>query len=397
MDKFTWSIWCVIPIFNNAQTIRDVAARALEQPVDGVLVIDDGSTDGDITALLNNLNGVTVIRHAKNLGKGRALRTALNWLNERKIDYMVTLDGDGQHYPEDIESILPVLKDNDYTMAVGARDFSALHIPEKSRFGRKFSNFWMYLETGQKVADAQSGYRVYPVKYIAQLHFLCSYYNFETEALVKAAWAGIPIISVPVRVWYPEKSSERVSSFKPFMDNFRISLINIHLTGLRMLPLPRKKLIKQQSNPALELARHFSNPLPLLRSLLKENATPGGLAAAAAAGAFLSTLPLIGFHTVAILYVSLRLHLNKLMALNIQHFFMPPFVPLLCLEVGHYAMRGRWLTEITFDTVCRELPARILEWWIGSLILVLPLSALTALLVYGAALIIRRFCNASKQ
>jgi hypothetical protein len=106
---------------------------------------------------------------------------------------------------------------------------------------------------------------------------------------------------------------------------------------------------------------------------------------------------LIGFHTVAILYVSLRLHLNKLMALNIQHFFMPPFVPLLCLEVGHYAMRGCWLTEITFDTVCRELPARILEWWVGSLILVLPLSALTALLVYGTALIIRRFCNASKQ
>ena len=397
MDKLPWSVWCVIPIFNNAQTIRDVAERALKQPVDGVLVIDDGSTDGNISALLSGLNNVTVIRHEKNLGKGRALRTALNWLNERKVDYMVTLDGDGQHYPEDIESMLPLIKDNDYTLVVGVRDFSAPHIPEKSRFGRKFSNFWMYLETGKKVADAQSGYRIYPVKYIAQLRFLCSYYNFETEALVKAAWAGIPIINAPVRVWYPENSSERVSSFKPFMDNFRISLINIHLIGLRMLPLPRRKLIKTQSQSAVEIAKHFSNPLRLLRTLLKENATPGGLAAAAAAGAFLSTLPLIGCHTIAILYVSLRLHLNKLMALNIQHLFMPPFVPLLCLEVGHYALRGRWLTEITFETVCRELPVRILEWWLGSLILVLPLSALTAMLVYIVALTVRRFYHASKQ
>ncbi len=383
------SVWGVIPVYNNAATIRDVAERTLKQQLDGILVIDDGSNDCNVAETLSGITGITILTHERNRGKGKAILTALKYLNERNVTYMITIDGDGQHYPEDVEHFLPAMAEDDHSIIIGVRDFSVWHIPGSSNFGRSFSNFWIMVETGCKVNDAQSGFRAYPVKYISQLHFLSSHYNFEIEVLTKAAWAGITLKNVPVRVWYPENQDDRVSSFRPFLDNFRITLINIHLVGLRMLPFPHRKLAgaTDVTNPLKHFLRH---PLLALRELLVENATPGGLAAAAGVGAFCSTLPVPGFHTAAILYAAVRLHLNKIMAVNIQHFFMPPLVPLLCIETGYFIRHGQWLTEISFDTVCKQLGSRIIEWWIGAAVLVIPLSLLTSLIVYVAALLIRR-------
>jgi glycosyltransferase involved in cell wall biosynthesis len=388
-DNSTVSVWGVIPVYNNAATILSVAERILKQQIDGVLVIDDGSNDCNVAETLSGIAGITVLAHEHNMGKGKAIQTALKYLNERNVTYMITIDGDGQHYPEDIEHFLPVLAEDDHSIIIGVRDFSARHIPGSSNVGRKFSNFWIMVETGCKVADAQSGFRAYPVKYISQLHFISSYYNFEIEVLTKAAWAGITLKSVPVRVWYPENPEDRVSSFRPFLDNFRITLINIHLVGLRILPIPHKQLVRT-ADDAKSVKDFIRHPLLALRELLVENATPCGLAAAAGVGAFFSILPVPGFHTAAIIYAAVRLHLNKIMAVNIQHFFMPPLIPLLCIETGYFIRHGQWLTEISFDTVCKQLGSRIIEWWIGAAVLVIPLSLLTALAVYVAAVLIRR-------
>lgn len=384
-----FTVWGVIPTYNNRATIRDVAERTLKQQLDGVLVVDDGSTDCRVAELLADIDGITVLTHACNQGKGKALRTALDFLDERNVTYMIALDGDGQHYPEDIDKFLPVLAEDDHSIVIGARDFSGYHIPGGSKFGRRFSNFWIRIETGCRVDDAQSGFRAYPVRYISQLRFLTSYYNFEIEVLVKASWAGIKLKNIPIRVWYPENPAERVSSFRPFLDNFRISLINIHLVGLRMLPLPHRKLVKDPED-SLPIRHFLRHPLLAMRELLIEHATPGGLAAAAGVGAFCSVLPIPGFHTAAILYAAVRLHLNKIMAVNIQHFFMPPLVPLLCIETGYFIRHGKWLTELSFDTVCRQLGLRIVEWWIGAAVLAVPLSLLTALIIYIIAWLIRR-------
>ena len=383
------SIWAVIPIYNNAATIRDIVERTLKQSLDGVLVIDDGSNDCIVKEKLSGITKITVLRHERNMGKGKALQTALRYLNERNVTYMISIDGDAQHYPEDIASFLPVLSEDNHSIVIGSRDFSGDHIPKSSNFGRKLSNFWVMVETGRKVDDAQSGFRAYPVKYISQLRCLSSYYNFEIEILVKASWAGIKLKNIPIRVWYPENPKDRVSSFRPFLDNFRITLINMHLIGLRILPLPQKKLIKTpiDERPVRSFIRH---PVLALRELLFENATPGGLATAAGVGAFFAILPIPGFHTAAIIYAAVRLHLNKVMAINIQHFFMPPFTPLICIETGYFILHGKWLMEITFDNVLMQIGALIIEWWIGALILCLPLSFLTALIVYIASLIVWR-------
>jgi len=123
---------------------------------------------------------------------------------------------------------------------------------------------------------------------------------------------------------------------------------------------------------------------------LRENASPAGLAVAAAVGSFLAVLPLISLHTVVILYVASRLHLNKVMAVSIQHLYMPPFIPLLCIELGYYFRNGHWLTEVSKQTLVAELPHRLYEWLLGS-ILIAPLAAvLMGLVVFSLARVLHR-------
>ena len=114
--------------------------------------------------------------------------------------------------------------------------------------------------------------------------------------------------------------------------------------------------------------------------LLRENVTPGGLAFAAAGGVFFGALPLLFSHTLVILYVSSRLRMNKVVAVNAQHICMPPFVPALCIEVGYFLRWGHWLSDISFATVFRQFSDRLLEWFLGSLIV----APVAALLVGGA-------------
>jgi uncharacterized protein (DUF2062 family) len=101
-------------------------------------------------------------------------------------------------------------------------------------------------------------------------------------------------------------------------------------------------------------------------------------------------LPIPGFHSVAILYFAARLRLNKIMAFNIQHFFMPPFTPILCVEIGYWLLNGKLLLTANFDTLVRQLPMRILEWWLGSLVAAPVFAALMAALTYLFAGIISR-------
>ena len=232
------SIWVGIPVYNNAATIGDVVARARKQ-VENVIVIDDGSTDADLRELLKP-HDVTVIRHDGNLGKGAALLTAFRHAEASGGEYMITLDGDGQHFPEDIERFLPHMSPD--AILLGRREEVSGEMPRSSRFGRRFSDFWIYVETARRVSDSQSGFRAYPLKHVLALRMWARHYNFEMEILTRAIWAGLSVKSVPIRVWYPH-ASERVSSFRPFRDNFRITRVHIRLLARRLLPVPHRQLV----------------------------------------------------------------------------------------------------------------------------------------------------------
>lgn len=362
-------IWCAIPVYNNKDTVKSVAVEC-RSLIPQVVVVDDGSTDTDVGELLSN-SGVTVLRHERNRGKGKAILTALQFVKERGGRFMITLDADGQHHPRDLVKFIPHLQDDETAILIGSRQFDGEGVPQRSRVGMEIGNFWLRIESGVGIEDCQSGFRAYPVGYLSQLKLVGSHFDFEAEVLARAVWAGLELKSVPVGVWYPEPRS-RVSSFRPFVDNLRISLMHARLVGRRLLPFPHRRLI-----PATEERldpRMLLRPIKMMRRLIEENATPGLLGASAAVGTFIATLPLISLHTVVIVYFATRLRLNRVMAVTVQNLCMPPFVPMLCIELGYRMRYGEWLTEFSKRTILNELHLRVFEWLLGSLV-VAPIAA----------------------
>jgi len=159
------------------------------------------------------------VNHPENRGKGKALKTGFQEAKRLGYKYVITLDADGQHFPEDIPVLLAEKGDN--TLVVGSR--SVRGIDGHSSFANRFSNFWFRLYTTVNLPDTQTGYRLYPLERLPWLGLLSARYEAELTLLVFSAWKGLELKPVPVRVSYPE---DRVSHFRPFRDFARISLLN---------------------------------------------------------------------------------------------------------------------------------------------------------------------------
>lgn len=222
----------VIPTYNNAATVHDVVVETLRY-CDDVIVVNDGSTDGT-RGILETIQGIDVVDCPRNKGKGSALKRGFVHALSRGFRYAITLDSDGQHYPEDIEGFVRTIVERPGTLVVGERDLSRVDINAQSSFANKFSNFWFRVQTGLRLNDTQTGFRAYPLRGLHGLGLLTSRYEAELELLVLAAWHGTPIHSIPIRVYYPPRN-KRVSHFRPFMDFTRISILNTLLCILAVV------------------------------------------------------------------------------------------------------------------------------------------------------------------
>lgn len=227
-------ICVVIPTYNNGGTIGRVVAGALEQ-CDSVIVVNDGSTDAT-PGILSGLakEGLTVVTLDRNSGKGAALKAGFRKALDMGFAYAITLDGDGQHYPEDIATMLRANQEHPGALILGSRMLDGADRTKGSSFANKFSNFWLWVQTGRKLDDTQTGYRLYPLKKLHGLSLLTSRYEAELELLVFASWHGVDLVPVPVNVYYPPKE-ERVSHFRPGMDFARISVLNTVLCFLAVV------------------------------------------------------------------------------------------------------------------------------------------------------------------
>ena len=371
----------VIPVYNHAATLRGVVERVLALHPD-VLVVDDGSTDNALAALA----GLPALAaaHGVNRGKGAAIMTGAFFAAKRGFSHIITMDADGQHDPEDFQRFLPLIDEDSTAIIVGARDFNTPNVPNSSRFGRRFSNFWLRVQTGQALDDVQSGYRAYPVRALLALQPRERRYSFEVEVLVRAAWAGFTLREVPVRVHYPPRS-ERVSHFNALADNARISLLNTRLTARAMMPLPQKKM-RLDGEGRVSVTR----PLKSLRILLAKRETPPTLALSAGFGCLVGALPLPGLSCMIILLCSGFTRLNKHAALASNQLCIPPFVQAVSVLVGHYLRHGRWLTEFSVETLGREAGQRLWEWVLGSLVMAPALALTVGTLTYLMAVPVRR-------
>lgn len=226
-------ICVVIPTYNNAGTIVDVVRRSKEQ-CDDVIVVCDGCTD-DTVALLQQVDGITIVSCPHNGGKGIALKRGFQKALKEGFSYAITLDADGQHFPEDIHIFLEANIDHPEAIIVGQRKgMESVERTSGSKFANAFSNFWFCVQTGHRLADTQTGYRLYPLKKLPCLSLLTSRYEAELELMVFSSWQGVEIVSKEVNVFYPPKE-KRVSHFRPIKDFSRIFVLNTCLSILAIV------------------------------------------------------------------------------------------------------------------------------------------------------------------
>ncbi len=226
----------IIPVYNHGSRIRAVVRSAvlLGFPV---IVVNDGSTDNTAEVLAAE-KGITVLQHGVNRGKGAALRTGLKEA-VKTCDWAVSIDADGQHKAEDVENLLQAADSEARPLVIGNRQgMEGEHVPWTSRWGRKFSNFWVYVSGGTWVDDSQSGFRLYPLPESLELQVQARRFQFEVEILVKAHQQGIPIVETPVQVVY-QRGAERISHFHPWKDFLRNSMTFSRLIFSRFIRLFR--------------------------------------------------------------------------------------------------------------------------------------------------------------
>ena len=215
----------LIPALDCEATIGAVVAGA-RQYIENVLVVSDGSTDATMAQAV--AAGARVVAHDSPRGKGAALLTGMNALAEQGAEHVLTMDGDGQHLADEIPVLLDASRAAPTALIIGARQFEDLPVAPLKLFGNRFANRWVEIACGQVLADTQSGFRVYPLRETLALHARARHFAFETEVLVRAVRARIPICSVPVRVYYPP-IAERRSHFRSFVDTVRIIFVVLGL------------------------------------------------------------------------------------------------------------------------------------------------------------------------
>lgn len=381
MDKMP-GCCVIIPTYNNERTLEKVIRGVLEF-TDRIIIVNDGSTD-NTRNVIRAFPGLTSLHYERNQGKGFAIRQGFREAVRQGYAYAITIDSDGQHLPEDLPSFFEKLQTTPGSLIIGARNMEQAGIPGGSTFGNKFSNFWTWVETGYRLPDTQSGYRLYPLENISKMYFFTSRFEFEIEVLVRSAWKGIPLVSVPVSVIYPA-GKERVSHFRPFIDFTRISILNTCLVILAAMFFRPWMIIREMMKDGFRemLRTQLFNPD---ESNFKKSASM-------AIGIFMGIMPIWGWQMAVALALAILLKLNKAITLIASNISIPPLIPLILF--GSYLTGGLVLgrhrdlsydTGVTFEFVKNNL----LQYLVGSLVFGLAMGALAGLTTWLILAIFRR-------
>ncbi|MBL0329597.1 MAG: DUF2062 domain-containing protein [Bacteroidetes bacterium] len=330
----------IIPTYNNQQTIAQVITDVLKF-TNNIIVVNDGATDAT-HELLKAFTTIQIISYSPNRGKGIALRTGIKAAQEKNYRYAITIDSDGQHFADDIPVFIDKIEETPDALLIGARNLNQENMPKKNTFGNKFSNFWFMLFTGINLPDTQSGYRLYPIQKMKGARYFTSKYEFEIEVSVKAAWRGIPVLPVPIKVFYAE-GEKRISHFRPGKDFTRISLLNTYLFFPAMLWYKPIRIIKHLSiaNIKAVVKKYF---LDTNESVMRKSL-------GVAFGVFMGIIPIWGFQFVTALVLAHFMKLNKAIVGLAAQISVPPMIPILLfgsLRTGQWLL-GRDMSE-TIET-----------------------------------------------
>ncbi len=371
----------VIPTYNNATLISQVLNDVIKYTND-VIVVNDGSTD-DTREVLSKYKIIDVISYKQNKGKGYALRKGFEYAIQKDYKYAITMDSDGQHSAHDLPLFIEKLKSKPGSLIIGSRNMKKKGVPGKSSFGNKFSNFWFKVETGISLPDTQSGFRLYPLEEISKSRLHTNKFEFEIEVLVRFAWRGVNIETVPVDVHYARKE-DRISHFRPFVDFTRISILNTILVFLALFVHRPKAVVRKYKKKKIKQI--------IKEDILGSKESNLKIASAIGFGVFMGILPIWGYQLAVGFVLAHLLKLNKGIFFIAANISIPPMIPLilyLSFATGGYVIGEEpWtinLSNISFEMVYENL----LQYIIGSIVFAVIAGAFFFLASYSVFMITR--------
>jgi len=360
-----------MPTYNNAPKLESVL-NGLVEVFEFLIVVNDGSID-KTEEILNSFSGFSVVNHKINMGKGKALQTGFRHAIESGYQYAITIDSDGQHFPDDMGNFLSLLPEQEPVLAIGARNMNQAGVPGKSSFGNRFSNFWFWAETGIKMPDTQSGYRMYPLEPIKGMRFFTRKFEFEIEIIVRLAWKGVKVVPVPIKVLY---EADRISHFRPFKDFTRISILNSVLVLLAILWMHPKMYVQH--------IRKIGFKKYLAQMTIETPDTNLKLSISAAIGVFVGIVPIWGYQLMTAIGLAYILKLNKPLVILAANISIPPFTPIilyLSFVTGALIYGGSpWvnISEMSIQTVTHEA----MQYLVGAVVFSIAAAILTFVLSF---------------
>lgn len=359
-ERFVNKKCCVIiPTYNNHKSLEGVINGVL-QYTDNIIIVNDGSTDST-SDILKKYAHLEIVSVFPNRGKGNALKNGFRKALSLGYKYAITIDSDGQHSVDDLIAFLDKLDEEPNAVIIGARNMAQDGVPKKSSFGHKFSNFWFWFETGIKMPDTQSGFRLYPLAPIKKMKFYTLKYEFEIEIIVRLAWKGVKVLPVPIKVFYTE---ERVTHFRPIKDFARVSVLNTVLVLVSILIVKPFQFIRSLNKKNI---KEFFN-----KNLIQSKDSDFKKSATVAFGVFMGVSPLWGYQMLSAVGLAYLLRLNKILVLVSANISIPPLIPFIIW--GGYKTGSLFFTENTVDLGYSSnldmtfIKANLLQYIVGSLV-----------------------------
>jgi len=207
-------ICIVIPTYNAAKAIGNLIRKIRQQELE-VVVIDDGSQDN--TYKIAKDNGAIVLRNENNEGKGASLIKGFQYAQDRDFDAVITMDGDGQHLPEEIPYFIRLAKYSNSGIFIGNRMFKIKNMPSVRVITNKFMSWLISFVTKQRIPDTQCGFRLIKKEVLEKINLKTSKYETESEIIIKASRLGFKVESVPIKTIYNEERSQ----INPIIDTLR--------------------------------------------------------------------------------------------------------------------------------------------------------------------------------
>ncbi len=371
----------IIPTYNNSGTICDVIRSVLEYSYD-VMVVNDGCTD-HTSELLTQFDNMKILSYDKNRGKGYALRLALNYARKEGYRYAITIDADGQHYADDIPVFVERIQQVPDSLLIGARNLRADNMPSKNTFANKFSNFWYRVETLHVLQDTQSGYRLYPLRKLDNIFFVTRRYEFEVEIIVRAAWRGVNVENIPVKVYYPPVE-ERVSHFRPLRDFTRISILNTFLVIIALLYYYPKKFLGLLSK---------ENVIKFIDTqIIHSKESNLRLSLAMGWGVFCGIIPIWGYQMIFAAVMAHFMKLNKVITLVFSNISIPPLIPFIIyfsLKTGAFVM-GSDINISLSDLTIEKALLSFYQYILGSILFAFIMGIFVSISGYTLMVLFKR-------